>query len=266
MNAPEKKKLAPITALTPPAAKTKIAAAPVKKAVNSVVSKAAETLSKPAVKEAVTKAALQPNTENGKISKIAGSLSARTPATSPVLAPVRMASAPLKPGRRSSARTAVLTPPPAPMVPTHAPDAAKASYSLMVERVIAPPIQVAAPKDSKLANNWKSKAADQLSDEEVKAMADADYMNEAQLAFFATGFQYLSKIFTRVRVKPLSTCVKMLPWYPIRLTAPLLKRSMHWNCVRVTGNASFLRRLNNRLPALIQAITAIATKQANPLA
>lgn len=184
MNAPEKKKLTPITALTLPAAKTKIAAAPVKKAVNSVVSKVAETLSKAAVKEAVTKAALQPNTENGKISKIAGSPSAKTPATSPVLAPVRMASAPLKPGRRSSARTAVLTPPPAPMVPTHAPDAAKASYSLMVERVIAPPIQAAAPKDSKLANNWKSKAADKLSDEEVKAMADADYMNEAQLAFF----------------------------------------------------------------------------------
>lgn len=91
---------------------------------------------------------------------------------------------PLKPGRRSPARTAVQSPPPAPMVPTHAPDAAKASYSIMTERVIAPLIQAAAPKDPKLANNWKSKPADQLTDEEVKAMPDEEYMNEAQLAFF----------------------------------------------------------------------------------
>ena len=70
------------------------------------------------------------------------------------------------------------------MVPTHAPDAAKASYSTMTERVIAPPIQAAAPKDPKLANNWKTKSAEQLTDEEVKAMPDAEYMNEAQLSFF----------------------------------------------------------------------------------
>ena len=70
------------------------------------------------------------------------------------------------------------------MVPTHAPDAAKASYSTMIERVIAPPIHAAAPKNPKLANNWKTKPADQLSDEEVKAMPDSEYMNEKQLAFF----------------------------------------------------------------------------------
>jgi RNA polymerase-binding transcription factor len=91
---------------------------------------------------------------------------------------------PLKPGRRSSARTATQSPPPAPMVPTHAPDAAKASYSIMTERVIAPPIQAAAKKDPKLANNWKTKSAEQLTDEEVKAMPDSEYMNEKQMAFF----------------------------------------------------------------------------------
>jgi len=97
---------------------------------------------------------------------------------------VRMDSAPLKPGRRSSARTAIQTPTPAPMVPTHAPDAAKASYSTITERVIAPPIHAAAPKDPKLANNWKTTPANQLTDQEVKAMPDSEYMNEAQLAFF----------------------------------------------------------------------------------
>ncbi|MBC7548458.1 MAG: RNA polymerase-binding protein DksA [Polaromonas sp.] len=91
---------------------------------------------------------------------------------------------PLKPGRRSSARTAAQSPPPAPMVPTHAPDAAKASYSTMTERVIAPLPQAAAKKDPKLANNWKTKSAQELSDEEVKSMPDSEYMNEKQLAFF----------------------------------------------------------------------------------
>lgn len=94
------------------------------------------------------------------------------------------APATLKPGRRSSARALSQMPPPAPMVPTHAPDAAKASYSAIAERVIAPPPHVAAKKDPKLANNWKTKSADTLTDDEVKAMPDAEYMNEIQLAFF----------------------------------------------------------------------------------
>lgn len=70
------------------------------------------------------------------------------------------------------------------MVPTHAPDAAKASYSTMTERVIAPPPHVAAKKDPKLANNWKTTAANDLTDDEVKAMPDSEYMNEKQMAFF----------------------------------------------------------------------------------
>ena len=90
----------------------------------------------------------------------------------------------LKPGRRSSARALSHMPPPAPMVPTHAPDAAKASYSTMTERVIAPPPHVAAKKDPKLANNWKVKSAEELTDDEIKAMPDAEYMNEKQMAFF----------------------------------------------------------------------------------
>ena len=113
-------------------------------------------------------------------------------AAAPVAAPVRPAEKssalppppPLKPGRRSSARAHTHMPPPAPMVPTHAPDAAKASYSTMTERVIAPPPHVAAKKDPKLANNWKTKTADALTDDEVKAMPDSEYMNEKQLAFF----------------------------------------------------------------------------------
>ena len=144
-----------------------------------------KSVSKPAAK-----AIAKPVATDSKASKIADRVKPTPVAAAPAPAPavsrtaVRMTSAPLKPGRRSSARTAIHSPPSAPMVPTHAPDAAKASYSTMIERVIAPPIHAAAPKDPKLANNWKSKPADQLSDEEVKAMPDSEYMNEKQLAFF----------------------------------------------------------------------------------
>jgi DnaK suppressor protein len=91
---------------------------------------------------------------------------------------------PLKPGRRSSAKAHAHMPPPAPMVPTHSPDAAKASYSAMTERAVAPGPHVAAKKDPKLADNWKAKSGEELTDEEVKAMPDAQYMNDKQMAFF----------------------------------------------------------------------------------
>lgn len=136
---------------------------------------AASVVAEPAVKAAEAAKPVKPI----KVAKAAKAVSA-----GPVAAPVRMDSAPLKPGRRSSARTAIQTPAPAPMVPTHSPDAAKASYSTMTERVIAPPVHAVVPKDPKLANNWKSKPAHELSDQEIKAMPDAEYMNEAQLSFF----------------------------------------------------------------------------------
>lgn len=39
-------------------------------------------------------------------------------------------------------------------------------------------------RDPKLANAWKTKSADELTDAEVLAMSDDDYMNEKQMAFF----------------------------------------------------------------------------------
>lgn len=44
--------------------------------------------------------------------------------------------------------------------------------------------QPAPVKNPKLANNWKTKPAEKLTDEDVLAMPDAQYMNEAQMAFF----------------------------------------------------------------------------------
>ena len=156
MNIPDKKTLIADAAVAVPAAGTVLVT--VKKAARKAVDVSA---AKPSATRAAAKAA------------------SPKPSPSVVAAPE-----PPKPGRKSAVRTAAPSTPSAPMVPTHAPDAAKASYSTMSERPTTPLIQAAAPKDAKLANNWKTKPADQLTDEEVKAMPEEEYMNEAQLAFF----------------------------------------------------------------------------------
>ncbi|TAG36203.1 MAG: RNA polymerase-binding protein DksA [Polaromonas sp.] len=135
-------------------------------------------LKKSAVKPASTSALQAP-------AKASAAAPAPEPTPHPVERPQSMTPpVALKPGRRSSVRAPSQLPPPAPMVPTHAPDAAKASYSAMTERVMAPPPHVAAKKDPRLANNWKTKPAAELSDDEVKAMPDSEYMNDKQMAFF----------------------------------------------------------------------------------
>ena len=63
--------------------------------------------------------------------------------------------------------------------------AAKASYGPSNgSPTIALVIPAIVKKDSKLANNWKTKSAAQLSDAELMAMPDSEYMNETQLAAF----------------------------------------------------------------------------------
>ncbi len=112
------------------------------------------------------------------------------PTPAPVAAPTdaavqtspRYTSIPAKSVRPSS-RLASLTVPS--MAPTVASTAAKSSYMQNApEPMIAPPPHVAAKKDPKLANNWKTTPADKLSDAEVIAMPDSEYMNEKQTAFF----------------------------------------------------------------------------------
>ena len=99
-------------------------------------------------------------------------------------APVAVASGDV-PARavRPSARLAQITVPS--MAQSVASTAAKASYlQNMPTQALTPPPFVAVKKDAKLANNWKTKKPDQLSDAEIMAMSDKDYMNDAQMAFF----------------------------------------------------------------------------------
>ena len=170
-----------------PAAKAPPAKAPVKatgKPVAKVVVKPVPKLLTKGVVKTSVKSKLEPSVVSKNVTPTAKPTAPTGQPKSALASNGLPPPPPLKPGRRSSSRALAHMPPPAPMVPTHAPDAAKASYSTMTERVIAPPPHVAAKKDPKLANNWKTKTFDTLTDEEVKAMPDAEYMNDKQLAFF----------------------------------------------------------------------------------
>ena len=103
-------------------------------------------------------------------------------AASVVVAPVVSGDVPAR-AVRPSARLAQITVPS--MAQSVASTAAKASYlQNMPTQALTPPPFVAVKKDAKLANNWKTKKPDQLSDAEIMAMSDKDYMNDAQMAFF----------------------------------------------------------------------------------
>jgi DnaK suppressor protein len=64
---------------------------------------------------------------------------------------------------------------------------------MATQSVLTPPPVVAIKKDPKLANNWKTKTAEELSDAEVLAMPDSEYMNEKQMAFFRVKLQQLKQ-------------------------------------------------------------------------
>lgn len=99
------------------------------------------------------------------------------PATPPAPAAAKPAPA------QSPARTPAAAAP----APVAAPvfGSAKATYTPMAtQSVLSPPPVVAVKKDPKLANNWKTKTAEELSDAEVLAMPDSEYMNDKQMAFF----------------------------------------------------------------------------------
>ena len=102
-------------------------------------------------------------------------------AAAPVVAPAPQAPMPARGGRAS--RLSQITVPS--MAPAVASTAAKASFlQEMSSPMIAPSPTAVVKKDPKLANNWKTKSVEELTDAEVLAMPDSEYMNEKQQAFF----------------------------------------------------------------------------------
>ena len=172
-----------------------VAKAPVKVAAKVAVKVAAKAAPKAAPKAAAKLAAKpSPKTPVKSIAKPAAPVKAEKVAKpakaeksapvapSVVVAPVVSGDVPAR-AVRPSARLAQITVPS--MAQSVASTAAKASYlQNMPTQALTPPPFVAVKKDAKLANNWKTKKPDQLSDAEIMAMSDKDYMNDAQMAYF----------------------------------------------------------------------------------
>jgi len=87
----------------------------------------------------------------------------------------------LEAGKTSSGRRGTAAAEPAPM-PSPAAEAAKPSPTKNMSTVLASP--AVTKKDPKLANAWKNKPVEELTDEEVMAMPESEYMNDKQMAFF----------------------------------------------------------------------------------
>ena len=103
-------------------------------------------------------------------------------ATAPSVPPLTVAAGGLARSTRPSARLTQLTVPS--MAAAAAFDAAKASYINTMPTTMQAPSLIAAKKDPQLANNWKTKSAEELTDAEVLAMPEEEYMNDKQMAFF----------------------------------------------------------------------------------
>ncbi len=102
--------------------------------------------------------------------------------SAPVAPPMTALGVPVRSGRPSS-RLAQLTVPS--MAQSVASTAAKASFTQMTPvQPIVPPLASSVRKDPTLADNWKTKPVAELTDAEVIAMSDDDYMNDTQLTYF----------------------------------------------------------------------------------
>jgi DnaK suppressor protein len=174
------------------AAPKAVVKAPTKPAVKAIAKVPTKSAVKAPVK-VVVKAASAPNVKTKP--SAAKTVEAPAPqAVAPVAAPVMPVTASSVPVRsgRPSARLVQLTVPS--MGPSVASTAAKASYTLtMTPPEIAPVIPAVIKKDAKLVNNWKSTPAAELTDAELLAMPDSEYMNEVQMAAFRSKLQILKR-------------------------------------------------------------------------
>ncbi len=211
-------------AAKPSAKKASLPAKTSSKTAAKPVKSAAKPANKPAVKPAA-KTAKAP----AKAAKVAAKAPAsKAPAKAPAKAPVKAVAAktavnapvaaPAKAGKAVPAAKGPATPSAVPAVDASgiqrsakpssrlaqitvpsmaqavASNAAKASYLPSMTPVSVAPVAPAAIKrDPKLANNWKTKTPEQLSDAEVLAMPEAEYMNDKQMAFFRLRLQQLKR-------------------------------------------------------------------------
>jgi DnaK suppressor protein len=177
-------KAKPITK-APPSSAAKPAAKPVKtdtKSASSPTSKSKVAAS--AAQEPVSKAPAKPmpTTVSSKPKSPVSTDSQPVEKNTAASAAPASATTPAKAGRPSSRLAQVTVPS---MAQSVASTAAKASYDQSAPApIIVPALPSAIKKDPKLANNWKTTAPADLTDAELMAMPDSEYMNSVQLAAF----------------------------------------------------------------------------------
>ncbi len=204
VKAPVKATKAPVKATKAPVktvkAPVKAAKAPAKvvKAPAKVVAKAPVKAVKAPVAKAVTKALVKAAKAPAKVVKAPVKVVKKTAAKAAAKKPAKAVAAPApivhvvpiipgytpvvhKKNSRAAKMAALVPPPPAQVV---ASNAAKNSFMPMTAPSAPTIVPVIPKKDAKLANNWKTKTADQMTDSEIVAMPDDAYMNDIQMAFF----------------------------------------------------------------------------------
>jgi len=198
VKAPAKKALAPKVAPKAPvktAAKT-AAKAPLKSAVKAPVKATAKVPVKAPIKTPVSAPSkvLPKPTTPAKVD--ASALAAQESAQrkhenqQPVVAGQSIAQPQSKKSSRGAKAASMVPPPPVAVVSSNA---AKSSFGPSTTPSLPSVIPVTPKKDSKLANNWKSKPVAELSDAEILSMPDTEYMNDTQMAFFRLKLEGLKK-------------------------------------------------------------------------
>ncbi len=167
-------KSAPAAKPTPTKAKGKpvpVQAKPASKVAAKPASKAAPSIVKNST----------PSTAQAPAAKAAPGKAAAPAVKAPAPAPVKALPAVGKQSPRAAKAASMVPPPPAAVVPS---TAAKSSYSPIITPTHIPAAPVNTHKDPKLANHWKTLPLESLTDADVMAMPDDEYMNSVQLAFF----------------------------------------------------------------------------------
>jgi DnaK suppressor protein len=218
---PAKKAPARSKAATAKAAPRKAAAKPKAPAKPAKAAKSSKPSSKPAAKatKAPAKAPAKATAKSGTkpaASKTKHVAPAKEPKSTPARAHVDSKPSAPKPLSTAAAPIGVTSPKPVPSAPLPAPStlpktsdkplaspAAAAASTRFTERFAPPrppqrvlpepvePVRPTVKADPRLANAWKNKAGRDLTEDELLAMPDAEYMNEKQLEFFRTRLQAL---------------------------------------------------------------------------
>lgn len=151
-----------------------------------------ETLAKPKVRVAAkSRRTATPPAVDG----VAAPVEAEVAVPAPIVAPTPTVSAAPAPTVVVKVRRKRVVSPPKEAVATEAAAAstvAKASYTSTMPAEVQSPA-TATPKDEKLANNWKNTDPSDLTDAELLAMPESEYMNKAQLAAFRIRLQRLKR-------------------------------------------------------------------------